>query len=337
MDRALHDWEVAHAELIRAQNDLATAQAEGKSAEEIDKYYQKMLAEETSANNAYASYDNAMDDLERQKTKLAEAIETAEYNLKMAKMAVAHDTTADSVETAEEKVEDTMVYAPISGTVTELGVRAGELYGGASDIAKIEDCSAFQVAAKVDEYDIGKIKEGQEVVIKTNATGDTEIKGHVKEIALHSAASESSAMTASNAEVQYKVTISLDEQVDVLRLDMTAKCSIILEKKEDVLSVPYEAVQKEDDGRTYVEVTEKQEMPDLAALQQGGKQLSPEDLTGEADRRKVYVETGIESDYYIEVLSDELSEGMYVVVPASEEDLQDAMMMMMRGGPMEGM
>ena len=72
-------------------------------------------------------------------------------------------------------------------------------------------------------------------------------------------------------------------------------------------------------------------------LKEKGKQLSPEDLTGEADRRKVYVETGIESDYYIEVLSDELSEGMYVVVPASEEDLQDAMMMMMRGGPMEGM
>ena len=53
--------------------------------------------------------------------------------------------------------------------------------------------------------------------------------------------------------------------------------------------------------------------------------------------RKIYVEKGIESDYYIEIISNEIREGMEIVVPKSDNqggfNLQD---LMQQQGPMGG-
>ena len=52
--------------------------------------------------------------------------------------------------------------------------------------------------------------------------------------------------------------------------------------------------------------------------------------------RRVYVKKGIESDYYIEVISNEITEGMEVVVPRNGQDGMDIQMMMQNRGPMGG-
>ena len=53
--------------------------------------------------------------------------------------------------------------------------------------------------------------------------------------------------------------------------------------------------------------------------------------------RRIYVEKGIESDYYIEIISNEITEGMEIVVPKTEaENGGNIQMMMMRQGPMGG-
>ena len=52
--------------------------------------------------------------------------------------------------------------------------------------------------------------------------------------------------------------------------------------------------------------------------------------------KKVPVEKGIESAYYIEVISDELEEGMEVLVPKTDSSLNDMMMMMGQRGAMGG-
>ena len=49
-----------------------------------------------------------------------------------------------------------------------------------------------------------------------------------------------------------------------------------------------------------------------------------------------HVEKGIESDYYIEIISNEITEGMEVVVPDSEGKGMNLQMMMMNQGPMGG-
>lgn len=71
-----------------------------------------------------------------------------------------------------------MLKAPISGVITAVNAKAGDTYNGGA-LFTIEDVSAYEVSAEIDEYDIGKIREGQTVVIKTNGTGDEELKGTV--------------------------------------------------------------------------------------------------------------------------------------------------------------
>ena len=51
---------------------------------------------------------------------------------------------------------------------------------------------------------------------------------------------------------------------------------------------------------------------------------------------KVFVEKGIESDYYIEIISNEISEGMEIVVPNANDGAMNIQELMMNQGAMGG-
>lgn len=326
VDRTLREFQLAAKAVEKAKSEYDADPTEAK-----ENAYEQA---QTTANNAYATYDQAVDNLDAQQMTLLEAIETAQYNYDLAMMRYGDDTTGDSVENAKEKIEKTEVFAPISGTVTAVNVEAGETYTGGS-IIEIEDCSGYEVSAEIDEYDIGKIKVGQKVVIRTNGTGDEEFSGRVEKIAPRATSTNASssltgtaAVTSSASnDVKYEVRISLDDAVNGLKLDMTAKLSIIIEEKDNVLTVPYDAVQTDDEGNSFIEVVEENAVP-----------ATEEDLPEMSGipTRKIIVETGIESAYYIEVVSDELSEGMEVLVPQTDNSLDDLMQMMQSRGAMGG-
>ena len=120
-----------------------------------------------------------------------EAIEKAEYDLQLAKIKSENASSEQSVESAKENMEKSQVTAPITGVVTSVSVAAGDTYSGGA-IAVIDDVSSYEVSAKVDEYDVGKIQVGQRAVIRTNATGDTEYAGKVLSVAPKSTSSSSS-------------------------------------------------------------------------------------------------------------------------------------------------
>ena len=75
--------------------------------------------------------------------------------------------------------------------------------------------------------------------------------------------------------------------------------SIITDSREDVWTVPIEAIHEKDDGSKYIEILKNEQ-------------------TGEKEELKV--ETGFESSYYIEINSDKIKEGMKVVMPDVEAD-----------------
>ena len=233
-------------------------------------------------------------------------------------------------------MENCTVTSPISGVITALNIETGDSYSGAA-IATIEDISAYKITTEIDEYDIVDVEAGQKVVIKTNGTGDLELEGTVETVA-----PRATAATGNNSDVTYAVTITVDTPCDDLKLDMTAKLSIILESKENVLTVPYNAVQEDDDGNYYVEVVSGnniEKMPQMNAGMpgRGGNrgESNGNNAASTLQTTRIYITKGIESDYYIEVISDEITEGMQVVVPQTEET-QSIQNMMMNRGPMGG-
>jgi len=214
------------------------------------------------------------------------------------------------VEQYEKQIAACTVVAPFDGTVTGIHVKEGDLYAGAP-IATIEDLSAYQVCAYIDEYEIGRVKVGQNVAIKTNGTGEEQLQGTVTYVASHAAQGMGS--------VSYKVLVSLDTPSDKIRLDMTAKLSIIETEAVDTLTVPFDSVGTEEDGSKYVEVAT------------GGKDETGKDIT-----RKVKVETGLESNYYIQITSGDLKQGDQVLIPKSDSGMSDLMEMLYGEGGMYG-
>lgn len=311
-----------------SSSDLAGWQTKYSTAQSSESTYEKAVdtAQSTvdSKLDAYNTQVRNQEDLARNNSSTVSAKEDGLRTDKLS-ASTASLTDKQQVKQYETQLEDCVVKAPFSGVVTAVNVEAGDIYKGES-ILTIEDTSAYEVSAEIDEYDISSIELGQKVVIKTNGTGDAQLEGSVIDIAPR-------ATETTGTDVTYTIKVSVDTPNDDLRLDMTAKLSIILESKDNIMTVPYDAVQTDDEGNKYVEVINDEAKPAEAATD-----TNVQDETGEKNASNteiVYINTGIESDYYVEVESGELTEGMQVVVKAAQSSTDLESIMSMRG-PMGG-
>ena len=237
-------------------------------------------------------------------------------------------TLKEQVKSLNRQIANGTIKARTSGTVTEVNAKAGDTYLG-TPIASVEGIETLMLTAEVDEYDIPDVSVGMPVKIKTDATRDEELEGEVSFVALKASGSspssslgamssltggaDMSGFTAASSDATYTVHIALKEQNERLRIGMNAKISIITDSVKDAWSVPFESVQTDEDGREYIEVEEEKKVD--------GRKTTT--------KRKIPVTTGIEGTYYIQIMSDELKEGMDVIVPESQDNSMEELMNMM--------
>ena len=200
------------------------------------------------------------------------------------------------IKTLESQIEKSIIKAPIDGVITSLSVSEGNIYMG-NQIAKIEDNEGFCIEAFIDEYDIPDIKEGMEVLIKTDATRDEELTGEIFDIATTAYEGSTPSLGTSSNNATYKIKIKINTINDRLRLGMNARLSIVTNMVKDVITAPYISIHEENDKK-YIEITKDN-----------------------INTEKIYIETGIEGNYYVEVKSDNVKEEMKVVIPELEKDL----------------
>ena len=286
--------------------------------------YEAAKATEESKKSIYDSKVNAFNQTVRNaddsKRNNDSAVASRVDSVKNSKLSASTATLSDSrnIESLEEKIEGCVVSSTIGGIVTKVDVTAGDLYAGGAMVT-VENTSAYEVSAQIDEYDISKIKEGQEVVIKTNGTGTLELKGTVKSIAPHATASTN--LQGNSSGVKYEVRVNVLTPCEDLKLDMTAKIEIICEKSEGVLAVPTEAIQEDEDGNFFVEILDKGEPIDTSKMLTDPESISKEDTeklqSGEKnyESHNVYITKGLEGDYYTEISGEGLEAGMRIVVP----------------------
>lgn len=261
--------------LARSKADKAKSATEAALSN-----YQSYITKVATLESSFEKLRQTYEDTER---SVQSSMAATQDQITSAKISSSNNTTSLEQQKSayEDKIEACTITAPFDGVITAMKVEKGDTYAG-TPICTIEDVSSYEITTEIDEYDIGKIKKGQRVVIKTNGTGDEELEGTVKTVAPR--ASMGNAVT-------YKVTISVDTPNDMLRLDMTAKLSIILEESKKTVTVPYDAVKTDDDGNKYVEL------------------VDGTDDTGALITHTVYVTTGIETDYYIEIISGDIKAG----------------------------
>jgi RND family efflux transporter MFP subunit len=216
----------------------------------------------------------------REQVKIAEANrETAEVNLEIAEL---------NLESVKLNLEKAVIVAPFDGVVSDIAITEGKEISAAllaSPAISLVDTSEIEMRGFIDEIDIAIVQLDQEANIILDALPDEELKGEVAFI--------SPAGITLAGVVSYDTTITLENPVAGLRDGMSATAEIIIERRDDVLSILNRAIR----GTL--------ENPMVVVL-----------VDGQQEEREITL--GLTDGINTEVLSG-LQEGEEVVLPTAQE------------------
>ena len=258
-------------------------------------YDKAAQAEKTASSATYdakKAYDAAV---LQQKTTINAAnqeIEAYRQAVESVQASADSESQAIGVEKIEMQLEEGVITAPISGTVTAVNAVEGAASTGILFV--IENTDHLQVATTIKEYDVNRVKLGMPATIQSDGTGEDIYDGKLSSIAPAAASSTSATgMTSTSSNVEFDAVVDVTSKGTALKIGMNARIDIILDEKEDVFAVPYDAVVQNAAGETVV-----------YALVQNEEETSYQEIP---------VMTGMETDFYIEITGKNLAEGMQII------------------------
>lgn len=219
-----------------------------------------------------------------------------------------------SLESRYDQLDKYTITSPISGTVIDKYYKAGENTELNKTLCTIYDLSYLTMTLAVDELDISDIAVGQSVQITADAIEGKTFEGVVTKV--------SPVGTSSNGVATYPVTIRIDETNGLLP-GMTVDAVITLERAENVLTIPAEALQR--GNRVLVTAT--------SPSAKDGEPVQTE--SGEPKYYTVKVETGVTDEDNVEIKSG-LTDGDTVAYVAASRGETSAFPMMGGMGAMGG-
>ena len=212
-------------------------------------------------------------DLDKQAQNAADNLRSAELRMSSAERNISHYT----------------IDAPISGTIVDKKVKAGDKLSAndtaMQNLCTIYDMSYLEMKLNVDELKIRSLEVGQEVDITADAVPGETYKGVISSILV--------AGTTANGSTSYPVTVRIDDMGELLP-GMNATAKITTASVKNVLALPNAALVR----GSYVLVTK--DSPSAANAETS--------MTAPDGYVYVKVTTGISDDDYIEVKSG-LQEG----------------------------
>ena len=238
-------------------------------------------------------------DLDKQAQNAADNLRSAELRMSSAERNISHYT----------------IDAPISGTIVDKKVKAGDKLSAndtaMQNLCTIYDMSYLEMKLNVDELKIRSLEVGQEVDITADAVPGETYKGVISSILV--------AGTTANGSTSYPVTVRIDDMGELLP-GMNATAKITTASVKNVLALPNAALVR----GSYVLVT--RDSPSAANAETS--------MTAPDGYVYVKVTTGISDDDYIEVKSG-LQEGdtiAYDNSSVSATDFYSTMMVSAEGG-----
>lgn len=292
-------YDAAASQKKQADKSLENAQAAltSSKAEEVERQSQVTSATD-AVNSASSSLQQAQNDRDDSKRNNAKNVADSKDTLDNARRSNSADSqSGQDVKNYEDQLEQCTVKAASSGVITSVGAKVGDTYNNGV-LATIQDEKNYVVTAMVDQYDISDITKDMKALIKTDTTGEEEMNGTVTfvspvpaSVAARSDNSDSSSGSSGNGGNGYEIRITVDNPSERLRIGMTAKVTLIQEEAKNVFAVPDDCISEDEDGNSAIQILEN------------------------GEPRSITVTTGLKTDYYTEISSDELTEGMNVIIP----------------------
>ncbi len=257
LDEALHGSRPE--EILQAQANLESARSDLDNAKITLDRTKSLMADGVTArqtlDDAQARYDSAVHKVNSllkayELVKLGprqEEIDALRGQVQQAKGMVAY---------AETNLANTIIRAPVTGTILERAVEKGEFVttsfvgdrGAKGYVVSLADLNDLEVELDISQADFAKLRLGQRGIVTTDAFQDRKYDGFIKEL--------SPEANRQKATVQIKVKILKPD--DYLRPEMNASVSFLSDEKaaatsnvgaKPVVIVPSAAVH---DGAVFV-------------------------------------------------------------------------------------
>lgn len=277
----------------------------------IRELYSKGLASKSDLDNAQANYDATIAQINTVKAQINQQ--------RAALLQVKYD------------ISKTTIYAPMSGTVTQLNNEKGEKVLGTmsnmgSTIMTISDLSRMECQVEVGETDVTYVKIGDTARIQIDAFPDVIFNGYVYEIAN---TAKTKGTGTQEEVVNFIVKIRILNKGYDLRPGMSCTVDIEVDSRDNVLAVPIQSVTtREEEPPSSLPGEGLPENLTTGKETKGIKKNKPKEIVFVIEggvSRKREVKTGISDAEYIEIISG-LNEGEEVVkgsFKAITKDLDD--------------
>ncbi|MCC6615983.1 MAG: efflux RND transporter periplasmic adaptor subunit [Anaerolineae bacterium] len=136
-----------------------------------------------------------------------------------------------ALDRAQSALDNTLLTAPIDGTITTLDLEVGMLIAPSVPLGVVTDVTPLRVRVNVDEIDVRQLHQDMNASITFDALDNIAVPATVEQIALIG--------VDQGGIVSYPVTLRLDESADSrIRVGMTAEASLITDTVTSVLYVP---------------------------------------------------------------------------------------------------
>ncbi len=245
-DRAEAALNSSKAQLANARARLSQVTAQYEQSERNynrnKRLFELKTISDSEYENARSGYYVALAEVEATK----QSVQAAEFSVKSA---------VASLQEAEENLNRTTIFAPMSGTVSRLNVEQGERVVGTAQMAgtemmRIANLNHMEVLVEVNENDIVRVKHNDTAIIEVDAYLGQEFTGVVTEIANSANIANLGADQITNFDVKILI---LQESYQHLMPDtpagrfpflpgMSATVDIQTNTKSNILTVPIQAV-----------------------------------------------------------------------------------------------
>jgi HlyD family secretion protein len=225
----------AEADLAVARANVGTQQANLRKAQLTLEQSQRDLKRQQALADAKLIALTAIEDTRKLTELAAGDVDIARAQLANSQAAV--QTRQSSLDQTRIDLSRTEIRSPIDGVVIQRSISTGQTVAASLQAPTLfsiaQDLARIQIEAKVDEADIGSIKEDNQATFTVDAFPEQTFRGRVAQVRLASA-------NVQNV-VTYSVMIQADNPREMLLPGMTANVRIVTARRENVLRVPNDA------------------------------------------------------------------------------------------------
>jgi HlyD family secretion protein len=260
-------------EVTRVQRDDAAALV--KRYEELKNVLsgRDLEAAQAQANAASARYEQAA----AQVGQVQAANASAKAKLDQAKASVSQAKA--QLQQQQVNLDHSIISSPIDGVVVSRTVDVGQTVAASLSAPTLftiaNDLTKMQVLASIDEADVGQIRQGISAHFTVDAYPGETFTGEISQLRLNAQATQNV--------VTYSAVIDVANRALKLRPGMTANITILVAKRENVLTIPNAAI------RFKPNLTDKEQEAFRAKIEERRKEL-------EAERQAQAAQEGQQAD-----------------------------------------